>query len=176
MIWILLIIPAHAGTMLNCINEKGMTFFTDAECPSGYVLQRSETSEGQGTLLSTKLGVTFQVIDMYWYLSRSSLQKESLYEPQIELTIRNDSKEPRRLLTIKAVFLEDANKVFGDTTELISDLPPGRTSATIFMRPGVGLEYNGYNGEAIMRKTFQVEIFAEGEKIGSIYFFSQRTR
>jgi hypothetical protein len=126
-----------------------------------------------------RFNITIEDIKMSWYLGQNSSQKESLYHPRIQFVVRNDREEEIDSLEIELLYVEEGNKIFGDDHTYVRNLPSGYTSKIIFMKPGMGLIYNGYNRERITNQTYKVDMYAEykgtREKITTLEFSSKFT-
>ena len=180
-----------AGDFKECIDSKGRSTYTNNVCPTGYHLKNPPkpkqtvktgaiVPENKTSLTWDKFNITIEDIKMEWYLGRNSSQKESLYHPRIQFVVRNDREEAIDRLEIELLYVEEDNKIFGDDDASIYDLPAGYTSKTIFMKPGMGIVFNGYNEKTITNKTYKVDMYGKfngtREKITTLEFSSKLTR
>ncbi len=184
---------AFAGSFKECIDGKGHSTFTNSVCPGGFHLKNPPKQPKQIKKIKPAPAVppekisiswfdydiTLEDVKMDWYLSSSSSQKESIYHPRIQFVVHNGRDETIERLKIEIFYVEEGDKMFGDDSERIYDLPAGYTSKTIFMKPSIGSIFNGYNKDTITRRTFKVDIFGEykgiREKITTLDFFSKVT-
>ncbi len=115
----------------------------------------------------TKPEVQFDLVDLKkdWYLTVTSLQKEQLYQPQLQFKVKNVGTSEIKYLQLMAVFFEDQKKEIYDKHEEYvvgsGDVPlsPGYTSKTIFMRTSIGYVFSGYNQEKIFSQTFNIKLY-----------------
>lgn len=153
----------YAGGLYKWVDGEGNVHFSNGAVPQEYK-EKMDVLRGTKKLVGNsikvpKIGISLIKFEMKWYLSKSSLQKEGLYQPEIRFSVKNISDKAIEDLKFKAVFLEDNNRIFGRDTEYVEGLKPNYTSETVFMRTGMGLVYNGYNKDTIMNRKFTVELY-----------------
>lgn len=189
-------VHAFAGSFKQCIDGKGHSTFTNSVCPDGFHLKNPPKQPKQPKQIKKtkpapaiapkkisiswfEYDITLEDVKMDWYLSRSSSQKESIYHPRIQFVVHNGREETIERLKIEIFYVEKGDKIFGDDTEYIRDLPAGYTSKIIFMKPAIGNVFNGYNKNSITSRKFKVDIYGEykgtREKITTLDFFSKIT-
>jgi len=97
---------------------------------------------------SEKVDITFELIDprLTWYEGRSSIQKETLYQPQLVFRIKNTGQTGIKWLKVMAVFYKAGSKEIYDQDDayVSTGLPlkPGYTSELIFLRSSIGFVLN----------------------------------
>lgn len=187
--------PCHAKTINICTDQSGNTVFTDGACPAGYKSQNQDKTTANlirkditpppanaetKELLWKKHQITIEDIEMNWFLTRSTSQQKSILHPQIEFTVHNNGEDSVTGLKIIMIFLDDANKIFGDTSTYLKDIDAGEFSAKTAMYPEMGFIYNGYDEDSITDKKYTVDIYGrykgDKEKIGTVNFFSKTTK
>jgi len=167
-VFIHLFSPFSDAEIYKWRDDSGVLHFSDIQPNqnSSFEIVKIPISESSDIIVS-EFGLLIKDINMVWYSGGSLLQKKELYHPQVELVVQNDSKKYIDNLKIKCIFIEDGNKIFGDTTEYLDDIPPKMISQTVFLRPSMGYTYNGYNRATIIKKIFDVQmtVFLDGQSI-----------
>lgn len=158
-VFIYLFTPVVDAKIYKWRDKSGVLHFSDIQPTQDGSFETIKTPKSASSDIAIpEFGLMIKDINMVWYLSGSGFQKEKLYHPQIEFVIQNDSEKYIDDLKIKCLFIEDGNKVFGDTTEYIDDIPSKMISQTIFLRPAMGYTYNSYNRPTITKTIFDVQM------------------
>ncbi|MBU8910688.1 MAG: DUF4124 domain-containing protein [Desulfobacterales bacterium] len=167
-VFIHLFAPVGDAEMYKWRDESGVLHFSDIQPNQNDSFETVKIPKSASSDITLpEFGLLIKDIDMVWYLSGSGLQKEKTYHPQIEFVVLNDSEKYIDGLKIKGLFIEGSNKIFGDTTEYLSEIPPKMVSKTVFMRPSMGYIYNGHNRSTITKKIFDVQmtVFLDSQAI-----------
>ena len=182
---------SHGKTINICIDENGSTVFTDNGCPAGYKsknqnkttskLLRKDITPAQVVVETNRISwekyqIALENIEMNWQLT----QEESILHPQVEFTVHNSGENSVTGLKIIMLFVEDSNKIFGDTFEYVKEIPGGSTSQQTSMHPTMGYVYTGFNEDKITNTRYKVDVYAryngDKEKIATLSFFSKTTK
>jgi len=120
-----------------------------------------DTGTGKDQLVFEKITdeISLSNIEQSWYLSSSSMQKEKIYHPRIKFTIKNTSDRVISSVSLRAMFVENGNQIFGRTKDYIRNLPAQYISQTVFMSPSMGFVYNGYNKSTITNKPINIKLY-----------------
>ncbi|MGW8194217.1 MAG: hypothetical protein ACWGOX_08130 [Desulforhopalus sp.] len=189
---LLFVQSCYGQQILTCIADSGNTVFTDGACPAGYrrkgqdattahIIRKDITPSPVATSPQEfpweKHDIVLKDIEMSWYLTRNSSQQKSILHPQVEFTVHNNGEIGVAGLKIIMIFVDDADKPFGDTSAYLKDIPAGRSSEETAMHPSMGFVYNGYDKDMITDKRYTVDIYGrykgDKEKITTLDFFSK---
>lgn len=147
------IVRENGSTILGSqkwINESGEWYRAFAEDNENTKLKEAPKSENLLIWHSASSKASFELVDLEksWYESQSSLQKETLFEPQLKFRVKNTGNQDIKYLKILVEYYKSGTKELFDKTEgyIISSgdrpLQPGYSSETKFLRSSIGFVIN----------------------------------